>query len=946
MIDPYTSGAAYNSLSAKLLPHKKSFTMKIKPASRMIRPLLLMLAFWGSAHGGQIGTAPYLVRDINSVYGDNFNSISSPLCPFGHSVVFCADSAQGRGLWISDGTAAGTRLLKNGNATNLVAMKNLFFFAVERELWKSDGTPPGTVLVKKLTNPNAPEGILYLANLNGKLLCLADGGPQGCELWTSDGTAAGTVLVKDAYPGQDGFLYYYLPLAPDRAVVDGSRLFIFANPTYLVYELWVSDGTAAGTRMIRHFDMRGFAASEDDVPHSLTMVNGRVFFTINDGVHGRELWSSDGTAAGTVLVKDIRAGAGSSTPWSLTASGKRLFFIADDGVHGIELWSSDGTAAGTALVRDIVPGSGAWYMGNLANLNGTLFFVAAETRDDHELWKSDGTAAGTVRVKDLRPGPDGSDPSCLTAMGGRLYFFATDGKAVELWRSDGTAAGTVALKTARTDFQNFFGRDDCPDGVNAGGRLFFNFNDGIHGHELWTCDGSAAGTSLVMDISPPIPGSDPMELTDVGGTLYFTAYDNRQIRELWQTDRPQPGASPVRDPASGSGWSGAKNMINQNGALWFMITSPSGGEVWIRDRYTGTLARARESIARWPSGSVQKMKKVDGNVYLGVVNSAGLAELWKTNGTAAGTLRLAVVGSQGEGGGLLPSIVDSITPLGSSIFFIASNTTHGLELWKSGGTPSSTAQLKDIWPGAASSYPQYLTSLNGTLFFTADDGTHGRELWKSNGTAAGTVMVRDFLEGKTDGVPWALHPLGQSVLFDVGLAPVGSAEAGLWKSDGTAAGTIQLKPGFQIQYYSDEDMKSLPAVAGGQLIFCGYDGEHGSELWRSDGTAAGTVLVKDINPGAADSWPKCLTGAEGKVYFSADGGLTGEELWVSDGTASGTRLVYDISPGLLSSMPTRLTRSGDFLFFSATNRATSLGMELFGLRVSNHNAAADWHLYR
>src|SRR5262245_62031164 len=91
-------------------------------------------------------------------------------------------------------------------------------------------------------------------------------------------------------------------------------------------------------------------------------VNGTLFFAADDGVNGQELWKSDGTAAGTIMVKDIRPGANGSFPENLTAVGNTLFFAADDGVNGTELWKSDGTAAGTILVKDINPGSDTFGM--------------------------------------------------------------------------------------------------------------------------------------------------------------------------------------------------------------------------------------------------------------------------------------------------------------------------------------------------------------------------------------------------------------------------------------------------------------------------------------------------------------------------------------------------------------------------------------------------------
>ena len=150
-----------------------------------------------------------------------------------------------------------------------------------------------------------------------------------------------------------------------------------------------------------------------------------------------------------MLVKDIRPGAAGSIGFpDFTLMGFAVYFAADDGVNGNELWKSDGTAAGTVLVEDINPGAGSSVPSYLTNVSGTLFFAASNGVDGIELWKSDGTAAGTVLVKDISPfaEPDSSSsPSFLTNVSGTLFFRADDGVygvGDELWKSDGTEAGT------------------------------------------------------------------------------------------------------------------------------------------------------------------------------------------------------------------------------------------------------------------------------------------------------------------------------------------------------------------------------------------------------------------------------------------------------------------------------------------------------------------------
>src|SRR5262249_61877943 len=209
-----------------------------------------------------------------------------------------------------------------------------------------------------------------------------------------------------------------------------------------------------------------------------------------------------------------------------------LFFRADDGVHGRELWKSDGTPEGTVLVKDINPGSGDAYPCELTDLDGTLYFVAAEQMKasgypDGTLWKSDGTEAGTVLVKDLNPGGEIS-LSFLTNVGGTLYFSANDCLTHDaLWKSDGTTAGTVLVKDG-------FGLRALSELTAVNGMLFFN-----HCGSLWKSDGTTAGTVFLKAF--PSIFSGPDNLTDVGGTLYFSGDDGSSGKELWESDGTAAG---------------------------------------------------------------------------------------------------------------------------------------------------------------------------------------------------------------------------------------------------------------------------------------------------------------------------------------------------------------------------------------------------------------------
>ena len=254
-------------------------------------------------------------------------------------------------------------------------------------------------------------------------------------------------MVKDIHPSS------YSSNPSWLTNVNGTLFFGAVDGTHGV-ELWKSDGTEAGTVMVKDIS----PSSTSSGPRYLTNIDGVLFFNAWDETHGRELWKSDGTEAGTVMVKDINPGAAASMPedqsfeFTITSMNGPLFFTADDGVHGRELWKSDGTEAGTVMVKDIHPSWG--WPKNLTNVDGTLFFAADDNINGLELWKSDGTETGTVMVGDLLAGQAGSEPEELTNVNGTLFFISWSSYSIyekQLWTSDGTQAGTFVVKHIDSD---------------------------------------------------------------------------------------------------------------------------------------------------------------------------------------------------------------------------------------------------------------------------------------------------------------------------------------------------------------------------------------------------------------------------------------------------------------------------------------------------------------
>ncbi|MEO8415484.1 MAG: ELWxxDGT repeat protein [Ginsengibacter sp.] len=414
-------------------------------------------------------------------------------------------------------------------------------------------------------------------------------------------------------------------------------------------------------------------------------VGNVVFFKADDGVHGYELWKTDGTAAGTVLVKDIWPGAlGSDIQISKANINGTLYFSADDGINGVELWKSDGTAAGTLLVKDIDPGSSGSYPspnkgGEAAN--GLFYFRARSAGTGYELWKSDGTDAGTVMVKDINPAAVFSDsnPSLFTYINGVMFFIAWDGThGTELWKSDGTDAGTVMVKDIKLLSGN--GVSSVRGGLtNFNNTLYFAADDGINGTELWTSDGTDAGTVMVKDIVAGSGSGSPYGLKVLGNTLYFSSTQLITDSELWKSDGTAAGTVLVKG-------------INSSGSMGSGL-SP----------FNFTL--------------------VNGNIFFVAVDALQNSVLWKTDGTAAGTMSIQSWPGQSFQNS------NSLTDFNGTLYFSASTSpSETSELWKSDGTAAGSVSF-DLNPGPQSSYPSQLTVLNNHLLFAADDLLLGRELW-------------------------------------------------------------------------------------------------------------------------------------------------------------------------------------------------------------------------
>jgi ELWxxDGT repeat protein len=577
------------------------------------------------------------------------------------------------------------------------------------------------------------------------------------------------------------------------------------------------------------------------------------------------------------------------------------------------LWVTDGTIAGTHQLSDTIKCTNS----QEGILNGKFIFSAISPHCGEEYFITDGTPAGTKLIKDINPGTAGSvsGNTNVTLLNGFVYFPAiTAANGCELWRSDGTAANTTMVKDINPGTADGISRDDGSFDFNIlNGYLYFPATSPTTGNELWKSDGTAANTTLVMDINPGTSGSQPV-ITESDkmifkGYLYFVAVSTTQGCELWRTNGTTTAIVKDIGTAAASGIDSTKfSMIIIGNNLVFKASTPAdGNEYWYTTDGTAANTNILKDITTGPASSNLPFNSGDtaktvGNYFIFSVPAAGgtTANIWRTDGTPSGTIELLTNINTGTAG---INYISSFYVFNGRAYFLINDNVHpNIALWRTDGIDATTAHtsfIKDLGSKGSSN----LNVLNliafptKFVFFYPTDNTFATySMWQSDGTASGTNVLKSF-----DANPNQIVIGG--VLYFPG-APV-------------------IYPPFSYDIGTGAIGYSL---YNGQFFFSAYSKTNGNELWISNGTATGTNMVKDINSGTGDGIPNDQNFYESVLYtkqglfFPADDGTNGIELWKSTGTSAGTVIVKNINAGSNSSNPQlNFFLAGGKVYFNATD---------------------------
>ena len=833
------------------------------------------------------------------------------------------------------------------------------------ELWRTDGSSAGTELVTVIAEDHGqPMVPIDMVALDEALLLLTrQGNPPNASVYASDGTAAGTAKIATV-PFSGG-------VSMSDFTVGAGRAWFTANPWHSSTAfLMATDGTAGGTEIIspqtgpgENFATTGqgtFVASgqgfqstqngrydygsdlwfadhetgesrlvktidsgehrQHSNPSDLVSIGNRLYFTAETEL-GRELWTSDATAEGTRLLRDLSTG--SSEPRSLTVLGDSLYFVADDGISGLQVWRTRDMATtvvpfpdapgelvtgelvydqdrillltaaddgfevwvvadlsdeatgprllgsiqsetvtlevndfGAFVVSEQSNGRSLWWANQqellplldqgfvrlLGASTSTLFFESHQ-EEDSVVWRTDRTLSEIEVVGSLN-----HDAGSFTIAGEQLIFQANLEDEAALWTM-GERETTILLQTmARNGSTTIHSQEVVED------KVVLTLESGLNDfplYQTWTAD------TYVLDgneVSPLIDESflwghhggwpDRPIFYDVDDDYYFAAQIADQATwDVWKTDLTPSGTTlssfehlRTLDPSfeedlfgffrpqstvpeGNFQFEGSSYPLVETSNGFFFVTpswANSGRALYKVDDHGAELITALPDQPRFQS---QMFANAD-HLYFFVRGDADdEIELWQSDGTSAETRSVFVA-----------QTIEAFGTAGDRLFIAADDGIHGREMWSI--NPATPPVLHELRPGPEGALEDFLTDKLGivedTLYLVADDGIHGREVWAI--TSDGTARLFDLHSG----------PKGSNPYFGVGLS----------------RGPKQL-----------EDA----------IYFSAADGIHGRELWIADGR--GVRLERDIRPGPAGSFPNILEALPNRVLFHANDGLHGRELW-------------------------------------------------------------------
>lgn len=772
-------------------------------------------------------------------------------------------------------------------------------------------------------------------------------GGQNHELWFTDGTTGGTFpLVEEEELGAFSALYQ-----PPELVEHEGELYFFVED-----RLWKTNGTPEGSEVFAQFDdsdllaleafgddlailiqgpngnvnlgrlttpgpnqevLASFAPLSIPLPAELTAHGDRLYFSAASGGVGSEyeLWTSDGTVAGTQQVIDLN-GTAAASPENLIGAGTSMFFTARKGFQRT-LWRTEGTPESTLELFDST-------VTELQPLGDRVAFLGT-SGSNRVLGVSDGTLEGTSSIQIPPTGVPASSPEALTTGGGLAYFESfvfetlTSVPGRLLWVSDFTPEGTGVLsqsfipEEASTEvLQGAYSK--AMDKTFAKDRLYFAGWDPIAGREPWSSTGTAESTRLIEDLTPgsQTQNAFPVRLARFGDQLYFVADKAPAGTDfLVEAEGQSPQSLAVSGIAGGSTTAPGVTVedtffFGYGAQLWRTLGLPEN---------TKKIIDFKQPSKFVPPHIVGFVPGVD-RVFFAVEDpEISLIDLW-TCDPATESLAMLFSGVDDPSSMLFAE---------GRLYFAGSTFASGTEPWSTDGTPGGTGQIADLVAGPASSDPHEFTHHgDSVLFAIGPESGDASMVWRVDPTGPSAEVALN-LELPASGRVVRLESFGDTLLIFTTSEPLPGGEddtqLDLWASHGDLSEVEHLGTYPAFDWNGDLE---FTAAGPDRAYFFAPRAEDGGNLWlwTTGGTASTTLPVSAFPESTlghtANDQIKVLQVASGttQLFFSARTDDRGAELWTSDGSQGGTfRVTESLNPGPWGTHPGPGVRVEDRYYF-------------------------------
>ncbi|MTB51071.1 ELWxxDGT repeat protein [Lewinella sp. W8] len=604
--------------------------------------------------------------------------------------------------------------------------------------------------------------------------------------------------------------------------------------------------------------------AEDANPTRFFDYQGLLLFRADNDTNGVELWISDGTPEGTRLVRDINedpgSSAGNSNPDNFILFNNKVYFKARDANNGDELWETDGTTAGTRLVDDINPGSTGSNPFDFIELNGEIFFTARGADVSSELYRYDAMGDSAALVLDIRPGNSPSVPNFKTLFDGRMFFTANDGvTGTELWVSDGFDTGTFRLSDIRQDGN---GNAAPSQYFVYNNELYFRADNDTLGQELYKTDGTFAPPTLVKDLVTGAGDGRPGDFFAFGGMLFFSAETDSLGRELWMTDGTEEGTVLFADLNPGPGDSDPEGFIQliQDDVFpagVFIADGGEGPELHQLSLFFGQIFFDAINVAPTEEELLapEDLVWTNSTLYFSAETPTDGRELYKLGILDEFATKITDIGPGAEDGG-----IDEIFLIGDRLYFEADDSL-GRELWTTvadrAGFQFSTADQGVVNSGDTIDLGEVLlgadiVTTNLTLTSTGTGPTVGN--WLNEGAVMDPFAV--LLIGNIDSIP-----SDSTVDFQIGFL---SGEAGTFVD---SLEILVLGPdGPETSFFYLKGTSVAPVGALAVSLDGTVLGEEVTEIdfgavpSRTDSTLA--LVLENVGTGPLQLTPSLATGME------------------------------------------------------------------------------------